>query len=686
MTSPEIILVMIVRNEAQVIERCLNSVRSLISGWVIVDTGSTDDTVAIIENALADLPGEVHRREWIDFGHNRNEALTLARGRGTHLLLVDADMTLRIEGDLPELSADAYELRHDADPTYWIPRLVRSDYEWLYVGRTHEYLSCAKRYEKEQLTQLVIEDHADGGSRANKYERDRQLLEATLAENPNDGRAMLYLALTLRSLNETDAAIEMFQRRIAFGGWDQEVFYSLYQIGQLLLPSNPEAAILQFLTAWNFRPTRAEPLFELARLHRQRGQYALCELYASTGLSLPPTTDSAFVYTDAQNWGLRFELAIAWFHLGRLEEALALNEQLLGTGVPREMVPWVRHNRAWCLHSLGRHDSETLAHLAAGADIPALTTLIDATSYTRISIEHAPGWSLFNPSVTNDPAGRLIINIRSSNYVMADDGTYTFQGTEDDGIIRTVNLLARVDDNLQCSFLRQIPAQPTGPATRLSRVLGCEDVRLLFVGNSWKALATVRDRNHYERCDIALLEIPSLEEPDATTLSVIPGPDPARHEKNWMPFVVDGNLHILYMCSPTVVGHLDADAHLVVDSSTNGPPAATHFRGGSQGVAFNDGFLFLIHEVTFVGPQRVYSHRFVHLTRSTTGTGGLRWDITSMSAPFHFLERGIEFAAGLAVDGEDLIASFGLRDAEAWLVRMPAREVAAQLVPLFQDV
>lgn len=266
---------------------------------------------------------------------------------------------------------------------------------------------------------------------------------------------------------------------------------------------------------------------------------------------------------------------------------------------------------------------------------------------------------------------------------MADDGSYTFQGIEDDEIIRTVNLLARLDENLESSFLSQMPAQPKGPATRLSRVLGREDVRLLCVGNSWTALATVRDRNHYERCDIALLEIPSLEKPDATTLCVVPGPDPARHEKNWMPFVVDDNLHILYLSSPTVVAHLDAETHLVIDSSTNGPPAATHFRGGTQGIAFNDGILFLIHEVTFVGTQRVYSHRFIHLTSSTTASGGRRWDITSMSAPFHFLELGIEFAAGLAIDGDDLVASFGVRDAEAWLVRMPAVEVAALLVPLF---
>ena len=685
MTQPEITLVMIVRNESRVIERCLESVRPLLSGWVIVDTGSTDDTIEKIQRSLSDIPGELHRREWVDFGHNRNEALTLARGIGTHLLLIDADMTVCAESPLPQLTADAYELRHDADPAYWIPRLLRSDYEWFFVGRTHEFLSCKQTFSRERLPQLVIDDHADGGSRADKFERDKVLLEQSIEEDPSNQRSWFYLALTLRDLGETDAAIAAFRQRVALGGWDQEVFYSLYQIGLLLRTQDHNSAIIQLLAAWNFRPTRAEPLLELARMHRQLGQYALCELYASTGLALPPSTDSAFVHPETHDWALKFELAIAWFHLGRVEEALALNDQLLLDGVPREMVPWVQHNRAWCLRSLGRPDRETLARLPVGSDIPALATLIDDIAYTPLVIDHAPGWSLFNPSVTNDPEEKLVVNIRSSNYVIADDGSYTFQGTEDDGIIRTVNLLARLDENLATSVIGQIPSQPPGPSTRLSRVLGCEDVRLLAVGNSWKALATVRDRNHYERCDIALLSLPSLNAAEETTLSVIPGPDPARHEKNWMPFVVDGELHVMYLCSPTVVGHLDANSQLVVDSSTTGPPSATHFRGGSQGVPFNDGYLFLVHEVTFFGTQRVYSHRFIHMTSGIMKSGDRRWDITSLSCPFYFREMGIEFAAGLAVDGDDIVASFGVRDAEAWLVRMSANQVAKQLVPLFRD-
>jgi hypothetical protein len=59
-----ICLAMIVRDEAQVIERCLSSVIGLIDYWVICDTGSIDGTPDLIANILAGVPGELHHRPW----------------------------------------------------------------------------------------------------------------------------------------------------------------------------------------------------------------------------------------------------------------------------------------------------------------------------------------------------------------------------------------------------------------------------------------------------------------------------------------------------------------------------------------------------------------------------------------------------------------------------------------------
>jgi len=65
MTS--VCLSMIVKNEAPVIRRCLASVHPILSHWLIVDTGSTDGTQAIVREAMAGLPGELVERPWVDF-------------------------------------------------------------------------------------------------------------------------------------------------------------------------------------------------------------------------------------------------------------------------------------------------------------------------------------------------------------------------------------------------------------------------------------------------------------------------------------------------------------------------------------------------------------------------------------------------------------------------------------------
>ena len=89
--QPSICLCMIVRDEASVIERCLRSAKPFIHSWAISDTGSTDGTQDIIRRVLGDLPGELIERPWVDFAHNRNEALELAKKHGDFALIIDAD-------------------------------------------------------------------------------------------------------------------------------------------------------------------------------------------------------------------------------------------------------------------------------------------------------------------------------------------------------------------------------------------------------------------------------------------------------------------------------------------------------------------------------------------------------------------------------------------------------------------
>jgi hypothetical protein len=103
-------LSMIVKNESQAIQSCLESVRSIIDYWAIVDTGSTDGTQDIIRTYLADIPGELHESPWVDFAHKRNEALDLARPHCDYVFSIDADDVLELPPKfaMPILKASSY--------------------------------------------------------------------------------------------------------------------------------------------------------------------------------------------------------------------------------------------------------------------------------------------------------------------------------------------------------------------------------------------------------------------------------------------------------------------------------------------------------------------------------------------------------------------------------------------------
>src|SRR5262249_20780231 len=105
-----ICLSMIVKDEAPVILRCLESVRPIIDYWIIVDTGSADGTQELVQKYLQDVPGELHQRQWVDFAHNRNEALALAKDHADYTLIIDADDVLELAPgfELPHLDADSY--------------------------------------------------------------------------------------------------------------------------------------------------------------------------------------------------------------------------------------------------------------------------------------------------------------------------------------------------------------------------------------------------------------------------------------------------------------------------------------------------------------------------------------------------------------------------------------------------
>ncbi|MGI5454797.1 glycosyltransferase [Streptomyces sp. CA-249302] len=332
MKQQTLCLCMIVKNEAQVIERCLDSVRGLVDTWVISDTGSTDGTQELVRKTLDGIPGELHEEPWTDFGHNRTSNIRRARGRADYLLTLDADHVIRQDAPLPRLTAGSYMLRYDTPGTqHRFKHLLRGDWAWRYEGVTHEYPCTDEPDVQENLDALVIEDHADGGCRTDKFERDARLLRRELDRDPANPRTVFYLANTERDLGHPAEAVELYERRAAMGGWPEEVYCSLLEAGVLRAEATDDwpGAMDAFSRAWEARPERLEACYELASRLRLKGRYRTAHALLADAVGRPEPDDLLFTRSWVYRWGLLFEFSITAYWVGDHKAALRACDTLL---------------------------------------------------------------------------------------------------------------------------------------------------------------------------------------------------------------------------------------------------------------------------------------------------------------------------------------------------------------------
>lgn len=273
-------------------------------------------------------------------------------------------------------------------------------------------------------------------------------------------------------------------------------------------------------------------------------------------------------------------------------------------------------------------------------------------------------WFPMNPSIVNWQ-GQLWMIQRTVNYFINETGHYK---VKDDKDIETKNYLVRLNNNLEVVSSNPIlyPNNWDPPVWPL--VKGFEDCRLFVHENELWCSATVRERNILGLCEMYLFRIakPDSVEPQFEFFSVMHGPVPHQHEKNWMPFTPTEDFKFVYSVDPTLV---IGDRQNVLSNSTCSI-AAENFRGGSQVIEFDNGYLAVVHEsVDMNSGLRQYLHRFIYFNNNMT--------LECMSPRFKLNSGRIEFVAGLAhiPNSNDIVFSYGVNDSNSWLAVVEAEEI-----------
>ena len=288
-TVPTICLNMIVKNESKIITRLFDSLYSFIDCFCICDTGSTDNTIEIIENYFKtkNIPGKVVSEPFKNFCHNRNFALKECKGMSDYILLIDADMTLDVGKNFNKsnLTLDYYAVNQGSDDFFFNNvRIVKNNGLYSYFGVTHEVFQTPPNAKNRILKkeELFMNDYKDGGAKNDKYERDITLLKQGIIDEPNNCRYFFYLANSYRDSNQPIEAIKWYKKVLESNNWIQEKYMSCVILGDLYNKLEDEKdknnAIKYWIKSSDYDSERIEGIVSAMECFRNKGEHVMVNL------------------------------------------------------------------------------------------------------------------------------------------------------------------------------------------------------------------------------------------------------------------------------------------------------------------------------------------------------------------------------------------------------------------------
>ncbi len=314
-------LVMIVKDEEDCIEKCLESVVQYISYWIICDTGSSDRTIDTIYHFMQKhkVPGKLYKRKWFGYDVNRNESLSLSFGICDYRLLMDADDYLKVNKEVNPFSVlssdlDCYDISIISGSLEWKRAvIINSKQAWNFNGIIHEYLSnpdkkgkSARQYIDNCMIMAGLSSKRKYKNQQEKYEKDAQLLEIGLQREPDNKRYMFYLAQSYFYADKLELSKEAYIKRIEMEGWEEEVYYSKLMLARLSrrMEENSAEIINNYSLAYEYRPSRLEAAFELMFILFKQRRYRLAYMYgnAISHYVENPCSDTLFVEQSIWQW------------------------------------------------------------------------------------------------------------------------------------------------------------------------------------------------------------------------------------------------------------------------------------------------------------------------------------------------------------------------------------------------
>ena len=282
-------LVMIVKNAGPDFERVLETYLQWIDRWTILDTGSTDGTQETVLRVLggSGKRGHLFEEPFVDFATSRNRCLELAGRSCTFLVMLDdtyqiesaASFRAFLETVRSDQYADSFTLFiQSGDLSYGSNRVLKAHKKLKYVFKIHEVV-------QENLSVMIpfevahIIDHKSAYMNARTKERaalDFRLLQASIEEEPEQPRHLIYMARTFAGQTDYKNAYKYYLRRVfhSVEGFLHEKVDAAFEAARLahfyLNKPWPECEFL-YHKVMELDPARPEPHYFIGCYHYLRG-------------------------------------------------------------------------------------------------------------------------------------------------------------------------------------------------------------------------------------------------------------------------------------------------------------------------------------------------------------------------------------------------------------------------------
>ena len=655
-TTPTLCLNMIVKNESKIITRLLDSVVSIIDCYCICDTGSTDETINIINEYFGNkgIPGKIVTEPFQNFSHNRNVSLHSCLGMSDYVLLLDADMVLEIKSFNKNVlnNADCFYILQGSDSFYYQNmRIVKNNGKYNYCGVTHEYINTPEGskilgFEK---TKLFIKDVGDGGAKNDKYERDIRLLLEGIQEEPSNVRYYFYLANSYHDSGKFDEAIPFYKKRIEFGGWIEEVWYSYYRIGLCYKNMGKMGdAISTWMEGYNHYPERLEGLYEIIQHYRIISKHKLCNIFYKLSqdvLNKNLNRDNyLFLNNDVYLSKIYYEYTIFSAYLGV-------------KNINNEVMQVLNNSQDEAI------SNNLLQNMKFYKDIliQKKKIIMDNTITSNINNENMTLKSSSSCLLLNVDNNGYKMNVRYVNYHINENGGYL----NCDKHIITVNKYIELDKDFNILREKWIELKFDN-----RRYIGIEDIRvfndietnkLMFIGTGLHKNDNIGivfgdyDTNNF-----------TLKESE-----LVPNFCNSSCEKNWVFVDYKNSTHIIYNWSPLQICKINTDSSkLSLVETREMPNIFKKIRGSTCGFKYSnkvggsiqenismniieEEIWFVTHIVSYENPRHYYHIIAVFDTNMKL----LRY-----SAPFKFEGDPIEYCLSIVVEDEEVIMNYSTWD------------------------